>query len=462
MTETYLLPIRTAAILFPVLALLTFVPTAVVLYRRHGIMTRWRVLAVYGGAYYALSAFCMTVVPLPSRAVDVCAKYPTFADPQWTPGTAFADIWKESGHSVTLGALVLHNSAVWQTVFNLFLLLPLGVLARVHFRRGLPATVAAGAACSLFFELTQYTGLWGLYACPYRLFAMDDLLVNTAGAAVGWALAAPLARALPALDTLDDRALVPGRAPFGRRLVALLLDMTGVFLLTGVLTVLAMLLLSPGTAEWMPFVAFALWYVVEPRRTGATPGKRLLLLRLVRTRDGGRPHPAALTLRGALLVLPQLLLWTVAGLVLSRLPGGPDTVVTVAVRGDTGDTGQAVRDAGLSGSREFLSTLASDPAAGLVLLLVLLGCPALVAACARAVHRHPEGLGPHDVLSGVRNEALPPTRTRAADRDGTRDGRTAGGDATGDAYGDGGAGDALGDVPDRAGERAAAHAGSGV
>ncbi|WP_223839312.1 hypothetical protein [Saccharopolyspora pogona] len=36
---------------------------------------------------------------------------------------------------------------------------------------------------------------------------MDDLIVNTGGAMVGWAIAGPLTRWLPTLDTLDDAAL---------------------------------------------------------------------------------------------------------------------------------------------------------------------------------------------------------------------------------------------------------------
>ncbi|MDW6062041.1 hypothetical protein SAZ11_33490 [Streptomyces sp. FXJ1.4098] len=40
MTDAYLLPIKTAAALFPLLALALFLPTAVALYRRHGVMSR--------------------------------------------------------------------------------------------------------------------------------------------------------------------------------------------------------------------------------------------------------------------------------------------------------------------------------------------------------------------------------------------------------------------------------------
>jgi glycopeptide antibiotics resistance protein len=402
MTETYLLSIRTAALLFPAIALLTFVPTAIVLYRRHGVMTRWRVLSVYGGGYYALSAFCMTVVPLPSPSVDVCAAYPSFREPQLTPGTAFADIWKEAHHRVTLDALVLHNSAVWQTAFNLLLLLPLGAFVRIHFRRGLAAATITGFAGSLCLELTQYSGLWGLYACPYRLFAVDDLIVNTAGAALGWAVAAPLARALPDLDSLDDRALAPlaaGKVPFGRRLLALLLDVTGVGLLTGGVGGVAYVVLGAETVLWVPPIVLGLWLVVVPWRTGATPGKHVLLLHLV-TADGGRPGPARLVLRAALLSPPLAVVWLAAGAILPDYPASP------------ADASALIEIASRVGYRDVAYSLAADPVAGLVLLLSPAACLAVIGAYARAVRRHPEGLGLHELLSGVRNRALPHARAR--------------------------------------------------
>ncbi|MGX1755352.1 VanZ family protein [Streptomyces lydicus] len=410
MTDTYLLPIGTAALLFPVLAPLMFVPTAIVLYRRHGVMTRWRVLSLYGGVYYALTAFCMTIVPLPKPSVDVCKAFPTFAEPQFTPGVAFSDIWKEAHHRVTLDALISHNSAFWQTVFNLILLLPLGVLVRIHFRRGLAAATSAGLAASLLFELTQYSGLWGLYTCPYRLFAVDDLIVNTAGAALGWAVAGPLARVLPALDALDDRALAAGKVPFGRRVVALLVDVTGVELLLGVAARVAAVVPGTGSVLWVPPVVFALWFVVIPWQTGVTPGKHLLLLRLA-TAEGGRPSLAQLALRASVLGPPLVVVGLVGAAALpaaaTGLIAGP---VLLHYSGSSADTSARLEMAGAMGYQVVSHGLTTGT--GMVLLLFLAGCLTLIGAYARAVRRHPSGLGPHETLSGVQNHARARTRAR--------------------------------------------------
>lgn len=48
--------------------------------------------------------------------------------------------------------------------------------------------LAYGLGLSLFIELSQVTGLWGLYPCPYRTFDVTDLILNPFGVVLGFAL----------------------------------------------------------------------------------------------------------------------------------------------------------------------------------------------------------------------------------------------------------------------------------
>ncbi|WP_432011481.1 VanZ family protein [Streptomyces cucumeris] len=395
MPQAHLLPITTAAAVFPLLALVLLLPTAVVLYRRHGVMSQGRTLSLYGFLYYALTAFCMTVVPLPRQSAGMCARFGAFARPQVVPGNTFADIWKEAHHKVTPGALVLQNPAVAGALLNLALLVPLGMFLRYHVRCGLRAATAAGLASSLFFELTQYSGVWGLYDCPYRLFDVDDLLTNTAGAALGWLLAGPLLRVLPALETLDGRARALRPVPFGRRLVALIADLAGFLVAVAVVSET----FAYGDAErelWVLAGVFLLWFVVLPLRTGATPGKRLLLLRM-ESADGRPLTPGRLAVRAALLgaaALPLLMGMALASAVVlstSSLPGTAElTELFTLTRASLGADAMALTVLALA-LRHGLRTL-----------------------------RHPEGLAPHERLSGIRTRALPHTRAAAGAEPGAK------------------------------------------
>ncbi|AQW51458.1 VanZ family protein [Streptomyces violaceusniger] len=396
MATAYLLPIKTAAALFPLLALLLLLPTAVVLYRRHGVMSRGRTLSLYGFLYYSLTAFCMTIVPLPKQTGDMCERFAPVAHPQWMPGNTFSDIWKEAHHKVGLNSLVLQNPAVAGTVCNLLLLLPLGVFLRYHFGRSLRATAVIGFVVSMSFELTQWTGVWGLYNCPYRLFDVDDLIVNTAGAVVGWLLAGPVARMLPALEALDGRALAARPVPFGRRLTALVVDVAG-YVVASVFAAAVMTYQGGAAPSWIPVGIFVAWFILLPLATGATPGKRLLLLKLVPD-DGGPLVPWRLTLRALLLgalVMPFLSGLFLAMLTLLHEPWPSGLFATV-------------RDSGAQGAAAVLTALSP-----IQLLAVMTGF-ALTATCARKTLRHPDRLAPHDRISGIHNAPLPHRRAKRA------------------------------------------------
>ncbi|MDA3647602.1 VanZ family protein [Saccharopolyspora indica] len=398
MSSVHLLPVKTAALIFPLLAIVLFLPAAVVTYRRHGVMTSWRTLSFYSFLFYALTAFFMTLIPLPSRVVDVCAKYPQMAQPALTPGNTFGDIWKEAGGEVGFSALVLHNPAVWQATLNVALLVPLGVYLRYHFKRGFLTTAAIGLGVSLFFELTQYTGVWGLYACPYRLADVDDVITNTSGAMLGWWLAGPVTRWLPTLDSIDDGVLARRPVPLGRRVVAFIVDMcllpfamlfcTLVFGLFGVGFYTSLLL------------TLLVYYVLLPWALGGTPGKRLLLLKLVGPEEDARPAPWRLLVRAVVLAIPMIPiagLMMMAAMLLVVLPG---ELLFGAARTLLDEPLELIHSLGglepvlIAG---FLTALASG-------VLFLVFCVAL--------YRNPDHYGFHELLSGVHNKALPHKRAR--------------------------------------------------
>lgn len=82
----------------------------------------------------------------------------------------------------------LRNRTVAATVMNFVVCVVIGLTLAQHTAR-LRAALCFGVGLTLTVELTQLTGLWGLYPCAYRQFNVDDLILNALGVVVGFLLA---------------------------------------------------------------------------------------------------------------------------------------------------------------------------------------------------------------------------------------------------------------------------------
>ena len=161
---------------------------------------------------YAAGLLIFTLLPLPSDPVAACAAIIHWDN--YTPFGSFvavADQFRD-GESLrgTLYALSI--------LLNIALFVPLGALAETSWRirrmrrapEGAPADgsrlarsvphrrvlawVAIGCAVSCLIELTQYTGLFGVVPCTYRVVDIDDVIMNTLGTYAGVRLLPFMAR----------------------------------------------------------------------------------------------------------------------------------------------------------------------------------------------------------------------------------------------------------------------------
>jgi glycopeptide antibiotics resistance protein len=362
--DPYLLPVGTAAAVFPILALVLLVPFSFVAYRSRGRLGWLRSLIFFSFLYFAIAAFFLTLMPLPRDPAAVCRMFPQAATPQLVPGNFLTDFAKEAHGNYTPAAL-LGNPALYQVGLNAIMLLPLGVFLRYYAGRGLAVTTAAGLGASLLFEVTQGTGIYGLYPCPCRLADVDDLLLNTGGAMFGWLVAGRVMRVLPDLVARDEAARRTPVVVVGRRLWAFVFDAVACVVLTVVNAVVWVHMVGSGESAVMilPAATVTVWYVIIPRiNRGATLGKWLMRITLV-GRDGTEPGAGDLLLR----YLPML-----AG--------------AAAVGGLVGVSG--------------------DQRLPLMLMVGLVGPAAVISAL--VVLLRGDRLGPHELLSGVRNTCRRP------------------------------------------------------
>jgi glycopeptide antibiotics resistance protein len=235
----WLWPAYVSAILAGLLFLAVLIPIVILQYRRYGRFSWARFAGAGALALYLVALVAYTFLPLPSPQSLVCN--PALEVWQSRPFASFDDI---SEAVRELGArAALTSPVVLQVVFNVILFIPWGIFTRRYFGRGLVAATLTGAAVSFLIETTQFTGIWGLYECAYRVADVDDLMTNTAGALIG-ALIAPIVLGLmPQSRTLAASRMSARPVTVWRRIAGQIIDL---FLYTALSSLLSSVYVVAG------------------------------------------------------------------------------------------------------------------------------------------------------------------------------------------------------------------------
>ncbi|WP_433871922.1 VanZ family protein [Saccharopolyspora sp. CA-218241] len=326
-----LMPAVIAVVLGTALAVALFVPYVARQYRRRGKLGVGHAGLAFASLVYGLGLLAYVLLPFPTVTPGFCADA---SGPQLVPLNFLRDMQREA--TGTGMSAVLGNPALTQVLLNVALFVPLGMFVRHLFGRGVLTTTLIGLGTSLLIELTQGTGIWFLYPCPYRLFDVDDLLMNGLGALAG-ALAAPALRAVPGQREVGEPG-APRPVNRRRRLLASLCDLMiyhfSAALLAAICTVavyaahtglfsadarLAPDLPGYQAAQVVGIIApWVVLYLVLPLVGGGSSlGQRAVQLRVVG--DGRRPGAGARLARGLLGTGGYVLLQQ-----LGQVPGLPD------------------------------------------------------------------------------------------------------------------------------------------
>ena len=300
--NVYVSNIFTAALSFPLIAFLITLPYMVYQYRKFGSIPWLRTLVVYSFVFYLLCAYFLVLLPLPE---DRSAIVPYAQTPQLVPFNFVHEFLAETSFSIgdpSTWLATLRDPYIYEAFFNVLLLVPLGMYLRYYFRRTWWQTLIIGFLVTLSFETTQLTGLWGLYEHPYRLFDVDDLIMNTLGAMTGFWMVGPAMRVLPDIRLVNEEAREAGmRASVTKRALSFLIDALIVFAVSLVLLfgvagsgVADRLIAQEGVwnaaAYGLDLLVLGTFFVIVPILTrGQTLGQKLLRLRIVRS-DASRAH----------------------------------------------------------------------------------------------------------------------------------------------------------------------------
>lgn len=298
----YFEAIRTSIIYFPLFALLTLVPVVYIQHRRLGYFQFNRSVVFYAFGFYCLTAFLLTLLPLPELTESFCAFRAGKVVPELSPFKFVIDTYREVRGNISLFSIV-KSSTFMVTTFNVLLLMPLGFFLKYLFQiKSIKVAVAIGFLVSLFFEITQLTAVYGLYPCRYRLFQVDDLITNTFGCFIGFIIAR-YSYFLPNVNRkpLKDRK----RVTLTQRFLAIFVDGLLLILFTAYL-------IEPLTQNiWILSIlkislVFIYFVLGGKMMNGQTIGKKLLGIKIVRMDGQKITYKDLISRYGIFLILPFL------------------------------------------------------------------------------------------------------------------------------------------------------------
>ncbi|MDR2044579.1 MAG: VanZ family protein [Clostridium sp.] len=289
----YYFPIFTAALMFPLVAGLFSLPYAIHSYRRYGAVSLWRTLVLFSFVFYLQCAYYLIILPLPDPAAAAVRTGPFY---DLLPFRFVQNFLTKSPFQLFQPRTwipALKSSSFLEPSFNFFLLLPFGVYLAYYFRKNWKKVLLLSFLLSLFFEVTQLTGLFWLYPKPYRLFSADDLLLNSLGGLVGYFIFIKLLRFLPKRERIDQKSRERGRSvSFSRRAAALFLDHLLISFLQ--IPLAAFLGLDPVPVFGLTLCVYTLGFALLTK--GRTPGKALVRVKVSQTAPG-LPFVPAVALR---------------------------------------------------------------------------------------------------------------------------------------------------------------------
>ena len=266
--------ITTAFIAFPFIAFLFTIPFILYNYHKYGSIHIFRVFIVYTFILYLINIYFLVILPLPTfeEALQNTGPYINYIPFSFVKDFILETPFVWNDPSTYLKAIL--DPSFYVVAFNILMFVPLGMYLRYYFKCSFKKTLLYSFFVSLFFELTQLTGLYFIYPNPYRLCDVDDLIQNTLGGILGFLIMGAIIRFLPTREKIDEEALEMGKKVSGlRRITVFFLDLF-LFLILSVFV-------SIFLEKYVFFVSFGIYYVLIPLiYHNATIGMKFLNLKM--------------------------------------------------------------------------------------------------------------------------------------------------------------------------------------
>ncbi len=208
--SNYSFPIFTAISLFPMIVCILTIPFLIWNYRKYNGLSVMRATIIFSFVFYMMCAFFLTLLPLPTLQ-EVLEREPVpfnhhlfnnIISAMQDAGFVASD--RSSWFLPVNWKSLLTSSMLFQIIANIIMQIPLGFYLRYYFRTSWKKALEIGFLVSLFYEMTQLSGVWGIYPYAFRCPDVDDLMNNSLGCMIGFWAAPILMRFLPSIEAMDQ------------------------------------------------------------------------------------------------------------------------------------------------------------------------------------------------------------------------------------------------------------------
>ena len=278
---SYVEAIKTAIIAFPFIAFLFTIPFMLHNYHKYGSIHFLRVFIIYTFILYLITIYFLVILPLPTfeEALKNTGPYINYIPFKFITDLIHETPFVWNNPSTYIEAIL--DSSFYVVIFNIVMFIPFGMYLRYYFKCSFKKTLLYSFLLSLFFELTQLTGLYFIYPNPYRLCDIDDLIQNTLGGVIGFLIMGWLDNYLPTREKIDEEARKMGESVSGlRRITVFFLDLFLYLVFTLLLSIFV-------HNRYLFFISFVIYYVLIPAiRGNATVGMKFLNVKMEYKRWG--------------------------------------------------------------------------------------------------------------------------------------------------------------------------------
>lgn len=286
--STYTQSILIAFFITIILSFVLFIPWLIYTYRKYSYLSMSKTIIMFSFIFYFLSALCLVLLPFPSTRDTCSLQSPDTVHTNLRLFQFVEDILKDSG-------VVLSNPSTWlaitkqqafyQAFFNFLLLIPFGVYLRYFLqeRRYWKRAFIISFLLTLFYEITQRTGIYGIFNCAYRIFDVDDLLLNSVGALLGFFLAPIVWALFPSHEEVEAKAAEMEKKDIVKPISILLALVIDLFIVQVILFIIGALTGYSGTFEFLVVIALymTIFGFIPSIMNGATVGMKIMRFTMV-------------------------------------------------------------------------------------------------------------------------------------------------------------------------------------